>query len=125
MNNFLRKYYGLLGNTLADTLVPDFSLFSLATNTKKFLKSALPTTAAKVALSVAPAAYGRLLITTGTNMMQYPGLAAAGADIAETGSFWATTGATAGALISVPLVAVAAFSTTADAYARWECRNVQ
>jgi RHS repeat-associated protein len=124
IDNFLKTGYGPAGNFMAKTGVPSFSAISIFTNTWSWLKGEGATLLAKGALSAGPMAYGKILTTTGTNMAAYPGTAAAGADIAETGAFWTTTGATAGEVLLFVGVEGSVFATTADAYARWTCRNV-
>ena len=124
IDNFLKTGYGPAGNFMAKTGVPSFSAISIFTNTRSWLKGEGATLLAKGALSAGPMAYGKILTTTGTNMAAYPGTAAAGADIAETGAFWTTTGATAGEVLLFVGVEGSVFATTADAYARWTCRNV-
>lgn len=109
---------------MAKTMVPSFSAVSIFTNTWSWAKGEGATLLAKGALSAGPMAYGKILTTTGTNMAAYPGTAAAGADIAETGAFWTTTGATAGEALLFVGVEGSVFATTADLYARWTCRNV-
>ncbi len=125
IDNFLKTGYGPLGNFMAKTMVPSFSAVSVFTNTRSWLKGEGVTLLAKGALSAGPIAYGKILTTTGTNMQAYPGFAAAGADIAETGAFWTTTGATVGEVLLFVGVEGSVFATTADLYARWTCRNVQ
>ena len=110
---------------MAKTMVPSFSAISIFTNTWSWLKGEGVTLPAKGALSAGPMAYGKILTTTGTNMAAYPGTAAAGADIAETGAFWTTTGATAGEVLLFVGVEASVFATAADAYARWqECAMI-
>ena len=124
IDNFLKTGYGPAGNFMAKTMVPSFSAVSIFTNTWSWAKGEGATLLAKGALSAGPMAYGKILTTTGTNMAAYPGTAAAGADIAETGAFWTTTGATAGEALLFVGVEGSVFATTADLYARWTCRNV-
>lgn len=121
---FLRNAYGPIGNFLADTAVPDFSVISVVTDFTDFAKGSALSLGAKAVVAGGPWLYGRMPMTTGNNMMAYPGLAAAGADALEAGAFWTTTGVTLGSIISVGAVAITAFSTMADFYARWECRDV-
>lgn len=109
---------------MANTGVPSFSAISIFTNTVSWLKGEGLSILAKGVVSGAPMAYGKMLTTTGNNLMTYPGTAAAGADVAETGAFWTTTGATMGDVTLFVGVEGSVFATTADAYARWACRNV-
>ena len=122
INNFLTNNYG---SFVANTGVPSFSAISIFTNTMSWLEGEGLSIVVKGLVSGAPIAYGKVLTTTGSNMAAYPGTAAAGADIAETGAFWTTTGATLGEAILFVAVEGSVFATTADAYARWTCRNVQ
>jgi RHS repeat-associated protein len=124
IDDFLKTGYGPAGNFMAKTMVPSFSAISIFTNTRSWAKGEGATLLAKGALSAGPMAYGKILRITGTNMAAYPGTAAAGADIAETGAFWTTTGATAGEVLLFVGVEGSVFATTADLYARWTCRNV-
>jgi hypothetical protein len=72
-----------------------------------------------------PKALGWVATTTGNNLAAYPGMATASADALESGAFWGTTAATAEWVIAPAAVGATAFSTTADAYARWSCQDVQ
>jgi RHS repeat-associated protein len=121
INSYLQNNYG---NFMANTGVPSFSAISIFTNTMSWLQGEGLSILAKGVVSGAPMAYGKILTTTGSNMAAYPGTAAAGADIAEAGAFWTTTGATMGAAILFVGVEGSVFATAADAYARWTCRNV-
>jgi RHS repeat-associated protein len=125
IDDFLKTGYGPLGNFVANTAVPDFSLVSIGTNFWGYAKSSALTLTAKVAIVGIPRALGWLATTTGENMMKYPGLVEAGANAAENGAFWTTTATTLNWIVAPALVGTTAFSTTADLYARWECRNVQ
>jgi hypothetical protein len=124
IDNFLKTGYGPAGNFMAKTGVPSFSAISIFKNTRSWLKGEGATLAVKGVLSAGPMAYGKILTTTGSNMAANPGTAAAGADIAETGAFWTTTGATVGEALLVVGVEGSVFATSADVYARWTCRNV-
>jgi RHS repeat-associated protein len=125
IKNFLKTGYGPAGNFMANTGVPDFSAISIATNTWGWLKGEGLTLSLKGLIWGGPTLYGKMLTVTGQNMANYPGLAGAGADSVEAGSFWTATGATLGDVMVFVGVEGSVFATTADAYARWVCRNVQ
>ena len=118
---FLQNNYG---NFLANKVVPDFSLVSIATNFSGYVKSSLLTLSVKGTLVAAPKVLGKIATATSNNLSSYPGMAAASADAAETGLFWGTTAATAEWVIVPVATAATVFSTTADLDARWTCRNV-
>ncbi len=122
INNFLKNNYG---NFVGGTVVPDFSLISIGTNLWGYAKSSALTLGAKGALIYAPKALSWVAQQTATNLANYPGQALAAETAAETSAFWATTAVTAEWVVLPAAVGATAFSTTADAYARWECRNVQ
>ena len=121
IDNFLKDNYGTF---LGGTVAPDFSLISIVTHFSGFLKSSAVSMSVKGLAVILPNALGRLATITGNNLAAYPGMAAASADALEAAAFWATTATTAEMLIAPLAVAATTFSTTADALARWECRNV-
>jgi RHS repeat-associated protein len=121
IENFLRQNYG---DFVANTLVPQFSAISIVTNFADYAKGSAISLGAKGVLVGLPALLSKIATTTGNNLAAYPGMAAASADALEAGAFWGTTAATLGEALAVGLTAVAAFATTADAYARWVCRDV-
>ena len=110
---------------MANTGVSDFSVLSIVNNFGGWAKTEILSMSFKGLASGGPFLYGRMLTITGRNMLNYPGLAGAGADSIEAGAFWTATGATLGEAILFVGVEGAVFATTADAYARWVCRNVQ
>jgi len=57
-------------------------------------------------------------------MKVYPGLADAAADNAQAGLAWSNTARALGEGLAVAATLAGAFATTADVYARWECRAV-
>lgn len=122
IDDFLKSNYG---NLVGGKVVPDFSLISISTNFLGYAKSSALTLAVKGGLITAPKVLSWVATTTGKNLASYPGMATASADALESGAFWGTTAATAEWAIAPATVGAAAFSTTADAYARWSCRNVQ
>ena len=122
IDNFLKNNYG---NFIGGKVVSDFSLISIATNLGGYLKSSALTLGVKAVLVFGPKGASWVYTTTGTNLAAYGGTAAASADALEAGAFWGTTAATAEWVVAPVAVGLTAFSTTADAYARWECRNVQ
>jgi len=122
IENFLKNNYG---NFVGGTVVPDFSLISIGSNFWGYVKSSALTLAVKGALITVPTALSWVATTTGNNLAAYPGMATASADALESGAFWGTTAATAEWVIVPAAVGATAFSTTADLYARWTCRNVQ
>jgi uncharacterized protein RhaS with RHS repeats len=122
IQNFLRDNYG---DFVADTLTPDFSAISLVTNIGGFIKGSAISLGIKGLVVGLPALAGRIYTATGNNLIQYPGLSGAAADALETGAFWSTTAATVGTAVAVGVAGATGFSTAADAYARWECRNVK
>ena len=124
IDNFLKTGYGPAGNFMAKTMVPSFSAISLFTNTWSWAKGEGTALLAKGALSAGPMAYGKLMTTIGTNLLQYPGQAAAASDALSSGAAWTTGGALAGEVLLFVGVEGSVFATTADAYARWTCRNV-
>ena len=124
IDNFLKTGYGPAGNFMAKTMVPSFSAISLFTNTWSWAKGEGIALLGKGALSAGPMAYGKLMTTTGTNLLQYPGQAAAASDALSSGAAWSTGGALAGEVLLFVGVEGSVFATTADAYARWTCRNV-
>jgi RHS repeat-associated protein len=118
INKFLRTYYG---NFVANTLVPNFSLFNLDPNSdafKKYIKSLKEVTVIKV-----PLVYG------GKSLSKYLLSLANSAAGNMSKAFYAevlggTVGAIAVAAEDVFLVggtAAAVFATTAEANARYEC----
>ena len=122
VDNFLTNNYGgFVGGKVAK----EFSAISLTTNFWGYVKSSAFTAAIKFGFVYAPKTYGSILTTTGANLMAYPGMATAGANAVESGAFWATTAETAAWVVAPAIVGVGAFSTTADAYARWTCRGVK
>ncbi len=125
MDHFLRTSYGPISNFVTDTAVPEFSLISFFTNFDEFVKTSAVTTGVKVLSIYGPKALAWVNNTTSTNLMNYPGMAGAAADAAETGAWWGTTAATAEWVIAPAVVGIVAFSTTADIYARIECWGVQ
>jgi RHS repeat-associated protein len=112
------------GSFVADKVVPQFSLLSAADNWRAFATGSAISAGAKLTVWGSIRAYGQILTVTGRNMLQYPGLAAAGADALEAGAFWTTTAATAGAVVGISASAVVAFATAADHWAREQCKNV-
>jgi RHS repeat-associated protein len=121
INKFLANNYG---NFLAQKVVPDFSLVSIATKLSGYVKSSVLTLGIKGSLVAAPKLLGIIASKTATNLSAYPGMAIASADAAETGLFWATTATTAEWLVVPIATAATVFSTTADLDARFTCRNV-
>jgi hypothetical protein len=89
---FLQNNYG---DFLANKVVPDFSLVSIATNFSGYEKSSLLTLGVKGTLVAAPKVLGKIATATSNNLASYPGMAGASADAAETGLFWGTTASTA------------------------------
>jgi hypothetical protein len=124
IDNFLKTGYGPAGNFMAKTMVPSFSAISLFTNTWSWAKGEGIALLGKGALSAGPMAYGKLMTTTGTNLLQYPGQAAEASEVLSTGATATTGGALAGEVLLFVGVEGSVFATTADAYARWTCRNV-
>jgi len=124
-NYFLKHAYGPIGNFLANTAVPSFSSVSIFTNTWSWLQGEGLTLLAKGALSGGPMLYGRLMTLTGTNLLQYSGQAAAASEALTQGAIVTTGGALAGQALLFIGVEGSVFSTTADLYSRWVCRNVQ
>jgi RHS repeat-associated protein len=122
IDSFLRSYYG---NFVGNTVVPDFSLISIGTNIWGYVKSSALTLGAKGLLIFAPKGLSAIASKTGTNLAEYPGMTTASADAFETAAYWGTTAATAEWVVVPAAVGATAFSTAADAYARWVCRNVQ
>lgn len=122
IDNFLKNNYG---NFVGSKVVPDFSLISIGTNVWGYAKSSALTLAIKGGLITAPKALSWVASTTGSNLAAYPGMATASADALESGAFWGTSAAIAEWVIAPVAVGATSFSTTADAYARWSCRNVQ
>jgi hypothetical protein len=120
---FLRNAHGG-GNLVADYGVPYFSLISAATNTVSYLKGVALSVGTKTAVVSSTYGYGKLLTVTGNNMQQYPGLAEAGANLAERGSFIQTSAATAGKLLSYAALAAGTYATIYDIGARLACRDV-
>jgi hypothetical protein len=119
---FLQQNYGLF---VANTLVPEFSAISLFSNFWEYAKGSAISLGAKGILVGLPGLASKIATTTGNNLAAYPGMASASANALEAGAFWGTTAATLGSAIAVAVTGVSAFATTADAYARWVCRDVQ
>lgn len=121
IQNFLQENYG---DFVAKTLAPDFSLISVVTDTRAFARSTALTAGTKGVLVAAPRAMGWVMKTTAGNLSAYPGMAAAASDAATSAAVWGGV-ATAAEWVIAPLaVGATSFATTADAYARWTCRNV-
>lgn len=118
---FLQNNYG---DFLANKVVPDFSLVSIATNFSGYVKSSLLTLGVKGTLVAAPKVLGKIATATSNNLTSYPGMVGASADAAEAGLFWGTTATTAEWIVVPAATAATVFSTTADLNARWACRNV-
>ena len=57
--------------------------------------------------------------------MEYPGMAAAGADALEAGALWTSIGAATAETLGAAAVALTTFATGADYWARQQCKNVQ
>jgi hypothetical protein len=122
IQRFLQQKYG---NFVANTLVPEFSGISIFTNLAEFAKGSAISASVKGALVGLPWLASKIATTTGNNLAAYPGMAGAAADALEAGAFWGTTATTASQALAVGVTAAFFFSTTADAYARWVCRDVQ
>ena len=110
---------------LANKVIPEFSLLSLRDNFRAFVKGSAISTGVKLSTWGTALAYGKILTATGTNLAQYPGMAAASADALEAGAFWTTSAATGGTILAGGIAAVSAFSTGADYWARQQCKDVQ
>jgi RHS repeat-associated protein len=113
------------GNFVANKVIPEFSLLSLADNWRAFAKGSAISTGVKLSTWGTALAYGKIMTATGTNLAQYPGMAVASADALEAGAFWTTTAATGGTILAGGVAAVSAFSTGADYWARQQCKDVQ
>ena len=113
------------GNFVANKVIPEFSLLSLADNWRAFAKGSAISTGVKLSTWGTALAYGKILTATGTNLAQYPGMAAASADALEAGAFWTTSAATGGTILAGGVAAVSAFSTGANYWARQQCKDVQ
>jgi RHS repeat-associated protein len=120
IQQFLSDNYG---DFVANTLAPDFSAISLVTNFSSFVQGSAISLGIKGVVVGLPWLAGKISTVTGNNLMEYPGLSGAAADALETGAFWSTTAATVGSAVAVGIAGATGFSTAADAYARWECRN--
>ncbi|MDE2234618.1 MAG: RHS repeat-associated core domain-containing protein, partial [Gammaproteobacteria bacterium] len=105
----LQQYYG---NFAANTLVPDFSLLSIAHDFEHVGEHVL--------IVGIPISYGAIRTITGNNLKAYPGMSQVAADALENGAFWRNTAHTLGDVGFVFWAGAAAFATTADIYARIE-----
>jgi RHS repeat-associated protein len=131
MTKFLRDNYN---NFVADTLVPNFSLGSLLTDTVDYVKSALEATAVKGGIVVGFGGAGAYMISRGYRIIWEPasnygqifglyGRANASASSIATGKtlqYVAKLGANTLTTIGVGLASVA---TTAQVLAYWHCRD--
>jgi hypothetical protein len=120
IDNFLKNNYGDFA-----TLIPKFSLISLFTNTSEFLEHATIELGGHVALAGIPKLASEIYTITGTNLAAYPGRVGAALDALEAGAFWATTAATVETVSILATTGIFVFSSTADAYARLKCWDVQ
>jgi RHS repeat-associated protein len=120
-----RAYSGVGGNFVADSLVPDFSATSIATNFGAFVKGSALSLAAKAALVGTPTLLARKLAVSARNMSAYPGLAADAANAGEASLYWANTAASLGEGLVTIGTGATAFATTADVYSRFVCHSVQ
>jgi hypothetical protein len=121
IENFLQQNYG---NFVANTIVPEFSGISIFTNFMAFIQGSAISAGVKGALVGLPGLASKIATTTSNNLAAYPGMATASANALEAGAFWGTTATTAAQGLAVVGTAVFFFSTTADAYARIACWNV-
>ncbi len=115
------------GSFVANHLIPDFSLYSLAGGLSgiwNFAKGSALSWGAKGVAGGAPLAYGKILTVTGQNLLEYPGMAAAGADALEAGAMWTSIGTASAETLGGAAVALTAFATGAEYWARQQCKNV-
>jgi RHS repeat-associated protein len=115
------------GSFVANHLVPEFSLYSLAGGLSgmwAFAKGTALSLGAKGVVGGTPWAYGKILTATGKNLVQYPGMAAASADALEAGAMWTSIGAATAETLGAAAAAATAFATAADYWARQQCKNV-
>jgi len=114
------------GSFVANKVIPEFSLYSLAGGAASiwnFVKGSGIALGAKAAAG-GPWAYGKILSVTGKNLAQYPGLSVAAADATEAGAFWTSIGAATLETAGTAALALTAFATGAEAWARGQCKNV-
>jgi RHS repeat-associated protein len=122
IDKFLRTYYG---NFVADTLVPNFSLFNLdpySQNFGKYFKTLGEAAFVKLPLVYGPRAPGAYLFNLGSGAA---GNMSAGFYAGVAGGTLSALSLGAEYVLLVGGTAAGSFATTADAYAQFECRNVE
>ena len=125
------------GSFTAKYIIPEFSLLSLTDGIQQlwngggagglgeYAKGTGVSVGAKVGILAGVGGYGKILTISGRNMAaSSPALTSTATDLLESGAFWTTTASTAAELAGGAGLAVTAFATGADAWARQQCKNV-
>jgi hypothetical protein len=124
VNNLLQNKFG---NFVANWVIPEFSLLSLADSSRRlaFAEGAAVSAGTKLGAAGGAQLYGSSLIWRGASIEGIPGLEGASAAFIRSGAAWVAGGSIAGGVIVGVGIAGTTFATGAELWARQQCSRSQ